>query len=128
MQIKLNYLPPLMAGLPQVFHKRMPPEAIDLTSRLLQYSPSLRCAAVSLSDFFPPLPFNIFSSHLLIRQLTEEIAAAFFRTAARGVRPPVLRRAEGARRPSAQRPCSAPAVQLQTGGSFISRGFFMYGS
>lgn len=35
----------------QVFHKRMPPEAIDLASRLLQYSPSLRCTAVSL--FFP---------------------------------------------------------------------------
>ncbi|CAA6673020.1 unnamed protein product [Spirodela intermedia] len=32
--------------LPQVFHKRMPPEAIDLTSRLLQYSPSLRCTAL----------------------------------------------------------------------------------
>ena len=31
----------------QVFHKRMPPEAIDLASRLLQYSPSLRCTAVS---------------------------------------------------------------------------------
>ncbi|KAI6668376.1 hypothetical protein NL676_016136 [Syzygium grande] len=30
----------------QVFHKRMPPEAIDLASRLLQYSPSLRCAAL----------------------------------------------------------------------------------
>ncbi|CAH2038760.1 unnamed protein product [Thlaspi arvense] len=29
----------------QVFHKRMPPEAIDLASRLLQYSPSLRCTA-----------------------------------------------------------------------------------
>lgn len=25
----------------------MPPEAIDLASRLLQYSPSLRCTAVS---------------------------------------------------------------------------------
>ncbi|KAG6420579.1 hypothetical protein SASPL_117113 [Salvia splendens] len=30
----------------QVFHKRMPPEAIDLTSRLLQYSPNLRCTAL----------------------------------------------------------------------------------
>lgn len=26
----------------------MPPEAIDLASRLLQYSPNLRCTAVSL--------------------------------------------------------------------------------
>lgn len=31
----------------QIFHKRMPPEAIDLVSRLLQYSPNLRCTAVS---------------------------------------------------------------------------------
>lgn len=38
----------------QVFHKRMPPEAIDLTSRLLQYSPSLRCTAVSFSLFVHP--------------------------------------------------------------------------
>lgn len=30
----------------QVFHKRMPPEAVDLVSRLLQYSPNLRCTAV----------------------------------------------------------------------------------
>ncbi|KAL0667239.1 hypothetical protein Bca4012_029943 [Brassica carinata] len=31
----------------KVFHKRMPPETIDLASRLLQYSPSLRCTALS---------------------------------------------------------------------------------
>ncbi|KAK7335429.1 hypothetical protein VNO80_27269 [Phaseolus coccineus] len=30
----------------KVFHKRMPPEAIDLASRLLQYSPKLRYTAV----------------------------------------------------------------------------------
>ncbi|CAN6443689.1 unnamed protein product [Victoria cruziana] len=30
----------------KVFHKRMPPEAIDLTSRVLQYSPNLRCTAL----------------------------------------------------------------------------------
>ncbi|TVU16997.1 hypothetical protein EJB05_33003 [Eragrostis curvula] len=30
----------------KVFHKRMPPEAIDLASRLLQYSPGLRCTAL----------------------------------------------------------------------------------
>ncbi|XP_058100709.1 shaggy-related protein kinase eta-like [Magnolia sinica] len=30
----------------KVFHKRMPPEAIDLASRLLHYSPSLRCTAL----------------------------------------------------------------------------------
>ncbi|KAG5155131.1 hypothetical protein AAZX31_05G148400 [Glycine max] len=31
---------------PQIFHEKMPPEAIDLASRLLQYSPSLRCTAL----------------------------------------------------------------------------------
>ncbi|CAH8323935.1 unnamed protein product [Eruca vesicaria subsp. sativa] len=30
----------------QIFHKRMPPEAVDLVSRLLQYSPNLRCTAL----------------------------------------------------------------------------------
>ncbi|KAK4271718.1 hypothetical protein QN277_020367 [Acacia crassicarpa] len=30
----------------KIFDKRMPPEAIDLVSRLLQYSPSLRCTAL----------------------------------------------------------------------------------
>ncbi|XXG61546.1 hypothetical protein AAC387_Pa05g0129 [Persea americana] len=30
----------------KIFHKRMPPEAIDLASRLLQYSPNLRCTAL----------------------------------------------------------------------------------
>ncbi|CAH9108344.1 unnamed protein product [Cuscuta epithymum] len=30
----------------KVFHKRMPPEAVDLVSRLLQYSPTLRCTAL----------------------------------------------------------------------------------
>ncbi|CAH9145817.1 unnamed protein product [Cuscuta epithymum] len=29
-----------------VFHKRMPPEAVDLVSRLLQYSPTTRCSAL----------------------------------------------------------------------------------
>ncbi|XP_038905662.1 glycogen synthase kinase-3 homolog MsK-3 isoform X1 [Benincasa hispida] len=31
----------------KIFHKRMPPEAVDLVSRLLQYSPNLRSTAVS---------------------------------------------------------------------------------
>lgn len=35
----------------QIFHKRMPPEAVDLVSRLLQYSPNLRCSAVSVLIF-----------------------------------------------------------------------------
>ncbi|KAG6666773.1 shaggy-related protein kinase epsilon-like [Carya illinoinensis] len=30
----------------KIFQKRMPPEAVDLVSRLLQYSPSLRCTAL----------------------------------------------------------------------------------
>lgn len=35
----------------QIFHKRMPPEAVDLVSRLLQYSPNLRSTAVSTLNF-----------------------------------------------------------------------------
>ncbi|VAH74304.1 unnamed protein product [Triticum turgidum subsp. durum] len=31
----------------KIFHKRMPAEAIDLASRLLQYSPNLRCTVMS---------------------------------------------------------------------------------
>ncbi|GAB2303785.1 Shaggy- protein kinase theta, partial [Dionaea muscipula] len=30
----------------KVFHRRMPAEAVDLVSRLLQYSPDLRCTAL----------------------------------------------------------------------------------
>ena len=30
----------------KVFHKRMPPEVVDLVSRLLQYSPNLHCTAL----------------------------------------------------------------------------------
>ncbi|XP_071691124.1 shaggy-related protein kinase epsilon-like [Rutidosis leptorrhynchoides] len=30
----------------KIFQKRMPPEAVDLVSRLLQYSPKLRCSAL----------------------------------------------------------------------------------
>nr|AFK33522.1 unknown [Lotus japonicus] len=30
----------------KIFHKRMPPEAVDLVSRLLQYSPNLRSTAL----------------------------------------------------------------------------------
>lgn len=41
----------LFLFLQQIFHKRMPPEAVDLVSRLLQYSPNLRCTAVSIAIF-----------------------------------------------------------------------------
>lgn len=34
----------------QVFQKKLPPEAVDLVSRFLQYSPNLRCTAVSLPE------------------------------------------------------------------------------
>ncbi|TKY65531.1 Shaggy-related protein kinase theta [Spatholobus suberectus] len=30
----------------KVFHKKMPPEAVDLVARMLQYSPNLRCTAL----------------------------------------------------------------------------------
>uniref|UniRef100_A0A0D9Y646 non-specific serine/threonine protein kinase n=1 Tax=Oryza glumipatula TaxID=40148 RepID=A0A0D9Y646_9ORYZ len=41
----------------KVFHKRLPPEAVDLVSRLLQYSPNLRCTAVEalVHPFFDEL-------------------------------------------------------------------------
>ncbi|KAK6937224.1 Protein kinase domain, partial [Dillenia turbinata] len=41
----------------KIFHKRMPPEAVDLVSRLLQYSPSLRCTALEalIHPFFNEL-------------------------------------------------------------------------
>ncbi|KAJ0561108.1 putative protein-serine/threonine kinase CMGC-GSK family [Helianthus annuus] len=44
----------LIHGIRYVFHKRMPPEAIDLASRLLQYSPSLRCNALSQPNVHLP--------------------------------------------------------------------------
>lgn len=36
----------------QVFQKRLPPEAVDLICRFFQYSPNLRCTAVSWLLFF----------------------------------------------------------------------------
>ncbi|KAK6119092.1 hypothetical protein DH2020_047164 [Rehmannia glutinosa] len=41
----------------KIFHKRMPPEAVDLVSRLLQYSPNLRCTALDalIHPFFNEL-------------------------------------------------------------------------
>jgi len=41
----------------KVFRKRMPPEAVDLVSRLLQYSPNLRCSALEacVHPFFDEL-------------------------------------------------------------------------
>ncbi|KAI3866182.1 hypothetical protein MKW92_017717 [Papaver armeniacum] len=41
----------------KIFHKRMPAEAVDLVSRLLQYSPNLRCTALEalIHPFFDEL-------------------------------------------------------------------------
>ncbi|MBA0654470.1 hypothetical protein Goklo_021472 [Gossypium klotzschianum] len=41
----------------KIFHRRMPPEAVDLVSRLLQYSPNLRCSALDalIHPFFDEL-------------------------------------------------------------------------
>ncbi|PKA52699.1 Shaggy-related protein kinase gamma [Apostasia shenzhenica] len=41
----------------KIFPKRMPPEAVDLVSRLLQYSPNLRCTAMEamIHPFFDEL-------------------------------------------------------------------------
>uniref|UniRef100_A0A1D1ZBP1 non-specific serine/threonine protein kinase n=1 Tax=Anthurium amnicola TaxID=1678845 RepID=A0A1D1ZBP1_9ARAE len=43
----------------KVFQKRLPPEAVDLVSRFLQYSPNLRCTAVSLGFEFHPFFFCV---------------------------------------------------------------------
>ena len=43
----------------QIFHKRMPSEAVDLVSRLLQYSPNLRCTAVSIKHFILGNPLHL---------------------------------------------------------------------
>lgn len=49
----------------QVFQKRLPPEAVDLVCRFFQYSPNLRCTAVSSSFIFvaPSLVMNQSNSH-----------------------------------------------------------------
>ncbi|KAF9605850.1 hypothetical protein IFM89_019109 [Coptis chinensis] len=41
----------------KIFHKRVPPEAVDLVSRLLQYSPNLRCTPLDacVHPFFDEL-------------------------------------------------------------------------
>ncbi|CAM0880312.1 unnamed protein product [Alopecurus aequalis] len=46
----------------KIFHKRMPAEAIDLASRLLQYSPSLRCTA--LANASPELISRLIPEHV----------------------------------------------------------------
>ncbi|KAI4363869.1 hypothetical protein MLD38_020035 [Melastoma candidum] len=66
----------------KIFHKRMPPEAIDLTSRLLQYAPSLRCSALEACahPFFDELRApNVRLPNvrpLLLFNFTEEICGA----------------------------------------------------
>ncbi|KAK6805130.1 hypothetical protein RDI58_002914 [Solanum bulbocastanum] len=54
----------------KIFHKRMPPEAVDLVSRLLQYSPNLRCGAVSMPNLFVRANlFCLYRSHLSLDAL-----------------------------------------------------------
>lgn len=59
----------------QIFHKRMPPEAVDLVSRLLQYSPNLRCNAVSKCNAQEIWPewhiFDCLFWHILLASVTE---------------------------------------------------------
>lgn len=51
----------------QIFPKRMPPEAVDLVSRLLQYSPNLRCTAVSKRILFSNCPSLLVLHHFCFR-------------------------------------------------------------
>ncbi|CAN6926777.1 unnamed protein product [Brassica oleracea var. botrytis] len=70
----------------KVFHKGMPPEAVDLVSRLLQYSPNLRFTAIDVlvhpffdelrdpnGSLFPPL-FN-FKPHAELQGVPLEMVA-----------------------------------------------------
>ena len=59
----------------QVFQKRLPPEAVDLVCRFFQYSPNLRCTAVSLM-----YPSFCFCFSILVLNLTNKIfdALLFF--------------------------------------------------
>ncbi|URE27066.1 shaggy-related protein kinase [Musa troglodytarum] len=52
----------------KIFHKRMPPEAIDLTSRLLQYSPCFRCSA--LAGASPELVTKLIPEHVRQQSLS----------------------------------------------------------
>ncbi|GBG76333.1 hypothetical protein CBR_g22080 [Chara braunii] len=47
----------------KVFHKRMPSEAVDLVSKLLQYSPHLRYNAVKLKSASPELLQKLIPEH-----------------------------------------------------------------
>ncbi|KAH9732143.1 Shaggy-related protein kinase theta [Citrus sinensis] len=65
----------------KIFHKRMPPEALDLVSRLLQYSPSLRCTAVCHKPLCPtgqpiffPSPMSWFVAGRLLKDFYDESA------------------------------------------------------
>ncbi|OIT30632.1 shaggy-related protein kinase epsilon [Nicotiana attenuata] len=65
----------------KIFHKRMPPEAVDLVSRLLQYSPNLRCTSVSVTSSVPV--FSLFFSFPPVRSsaanaVLEALAHSFF--------------------------------------------------
>jgi hypothetical protein len=74
----------------QIFHRRMPSEAVDLVSRFLQYSPNLRCTAVSinLGQIFSHHLGQIFSHHLGQILLTDNVL--FLLSPVGGVNPPIL--------------------------------------
>lgn len=58
----------------QVFQKRLPPEAVDLVCRFFQYSPNLRCTAVSksFSVLFPLVYISIQTSYIYVLVLQLE--------------------------------------------------------
>ncbi|KAK6159789.1 hypothetical protein DH2020_003170 [Rehmannia glutinosa] len=60
----------------KIFHKRMPPEAVDLVSRLLQYSPNLRCTAMGLAFGSKGMVFSMSPDRAPLVRLASE---RFFR-------------------------------------------------
>lgn len=94
----------------------MPPEAVDLVSRLLQYSPNLRCTAVSISDslmhhFFALLYCSFWIHQLLFRSLDGYILFVF---AVGSLYPPVFQRTPWTQYASSQWSSITSSLQLQT--------------
>lgn len=61
----------------QVFHRRMPAEAMDLVSRLLQYSPTLRFTAVSGRSSFSVEMACLEIFHVIMKYCNMEIKTKY---------------------------------------------------
>lgn len=87
----------------------MPPEAIDFASRLLQYSPSLRCTAVSV----------VFETSSRLIRINTECLILFFPTiSAWSLCTSVLWWTQRTKRSFTKRPSFPASIQLQTRSSW----------